>query len=223
LYRYLGALQELGFVESVEGEARFRLGRRAVQMSSASSRQKAFRQLAKRYVNQAAAMTGEAAHATVFVKGHAVTVAVAESTSRPAPAAIALGSKRPAYCSASGRVFLAYQPPHLTELLLQQPLISRTPQTITSRDKLLQSIEDVRTRGYALDVKEYAENISCVAVPVLDYSEEVVGTLSVSVTDGKPTTPTPEKLTGLLLKCAQGLSRNLGYEGQHPVRLPSSA
>lgn len=223
LYRYLGALQELGFVEAVEGVARFRLGQRAVQMSSTASRQKAFRQLAKRYVNQAAAMTGEAVHATVFIKGYAVTVTVAESGTRPAPAAVALGSKRPAYCSASGRVFLAYQPAHLTDLLLKQPRVPRTPRTITSRAKLLQSIEAVRSRGYALDEKEYADNISCVAVPVLDYSDEVIGTLSVSVTDGGRSAVRPEQITRLLLKCAQGLSRNLGYEGQHPVRLASSS
>jgi IclR family transcriptional regulator, KDG regulon repressor len=218
LYRYLSALQQLGFVELVEGSARYRLGHRAVHMSSSSARQNAFRRLAKRYVNQAAAMTGEAAHATVFVQGHAVTVAVAESVTRPVPAAVALGSKRPAYSSASGRVFLAHQPAYLTDLQLQKPLVPHTARSITDRDALLRSIQAVRERGYALDEKEYLDNVYCVAVPVLDYSDGVVGTLSVSVTDGAGA-PRPERMTELLQKCAAGLSRNLGYEGHLPYRV----
>lgn len=218
LYRYLGALQELGFVEPVEGEARYRLGHRAVQLSSASARQKAFRQLAKRYVNQAAGATGEAVHATVFVNGHAVTVAVADSTSTVSPPVVFLGTKRPAYSSASGRVFLAFQPQHLTEIQLRQPMVSRTPYTITNRPQLMSALAEIRSRGFAVDQKEYLENVYCVAVPVLDYSEEVIGTLSVSVSETAADTPRLDAIIGLLQKCAQSLSRNLGYEGLHPAR-----
>jgi IclR family transcriptional regulator, KDG regulon repressor len=207
----------------VAGEARYRLGPRAAQMSSASSRQKAFRQLAKRYVNQAAAATGEAVHATVFVQGHAVTVAIADSVPTSLRPVVFLGTKRPAYSSASGRVFLAFQPEHLTEMQLRQPMVARTPHTMTSRAQLLQALGEIRSRGYAFDQKEYLENVYCVAVPVVDYSTEVIGTLSVSVTENAADSHRMETIVALLQRCAHGLSRNLGYEGEHPTRAASTA
>src|SRR5439155_1610347 len=65
LYRYLARLQEAGFVEEVDGRGRYRLGPRILYLAAVMHKRD-FSELARDYVRELAAETGETTHATVF-------------------------------------------------------------------------------------------------------------------------------------------------------------
>ena len=52
--------------------------------------------------------------------------------------------------------------------------------TITTKAKLLEELENIRNKGYAIDNMEHEFGISCVAVPLFGQSHEVIGAVSVS-------------------------------------------
>jgi DNA-binding IclR family transcriptional regulator len=79
-------------------------------------------------------------------------------------------------------VLLAHLPADaLAAFLDRGPLERRTPRSITSRSRLLRSLHVVRRRGYALDEEELASDLCCIAVPVIDGSQQVVAALSVAM------------------------------------------
>lgn len=87
----------------------------------------------------------------------------------PAPLRFYLhpGSRVPAHCSASGKLFLAQMSPSQRRRLLESvPLDQYTPRTITDLDALEREIGKVRRDGYASDDEEFLPGLFCVAVLV---------------------------------------------------------
>jgi DNA-binding IclR family transcriptional regulator len=55
-----------------------------------------------------------------------------------------------------------------------------TTNTITDVDELLLDLGRIRRRGYAVDDVEHEPDVKCVAAPVWNHREAVVGAISVS-------------------------------------------
>lgn len=79
------------------------------------------------------------------------------------------GSKVPAHCSASGKMFLAQlSPAQRRRLLAHASLTQYTPRTLTDLDQLEGEIKRVRQYGYAFDDEEFLPGLLCLAVLVPD-------------------------------------------------------
>lgn len=77
------------------------------------------------------------------------------------------GSRVPAHCSASGKLFLAQMnPAQRRRLLAHVPLTRYTKNTLADVDQLEVEIDRVRRDGYALDDEEFLPGLFCVAVLV---------------------------------------------------------
>lgn len=77
------------------------------------------------------------------------------------------GSRVPAHCSASGKLFLAQlSPAQRRRLLTHAPLERHTANTLTDPDLIEREIERVRERGYGIDDEEFVPGLVCVAVLV---------------------------------------------------------
>lgn len=77
------------------------------------------------------------------------------------------GSRVPAHCSASGKIFLAQMTPRQRQRLLgHAPLQAYTPQTIIDLGGLEAEIRDIKRQGFALDNEEFLPGLLCVAVLV---------------------------------------------------------
>lgn len=95
---------------------------------------------------------------------------------------LTIGSRIPAYCSAMGRALLAQLPDvHAKSLLEESPIQKHTPQTITSRRKLLEIVGTVREQGYCLLDQELDLGLRALAVPIKLPSDTVVAALGISV------------------------------------------
>ena len=180
VYRHLAYLQDLGLVESrPNGFNLYRLGPTVDSWAASSSQQRQFMRLSDGYIQELADSTGNLVHCTVFDQGAVLTVAAAinsESEGKP-PLAVA-GSRRPAHATASGKVFLAYNPGALAAYITR-PLAALSPSTITSPTELQAEVRKVRTQGYGEDIHEFRPGVCCVAVPVWG-QHGVVGALSIS-------------------------------------------
>lgn len=211
LYRYLSCLQAAGYVESAGDNFRYRLGPRVFGLASEALRQRDFPRAAKEFVEALSAATGETAHATVFDRGEAVTVVIADG-SGPVGPRISVGSRRPAHLSASGKVFLAYLPSATLRAYLQRPLPGSTPNSITTPDRLAREVAGVRALGYAIDRAEYVESICCLAAPVFDMHHRIVGSLSLSMATATLSRSRIANLSAPLLDVTRRFSRFLGLE-----------
>lgn len=109
---------------------------------------------------------GESCNITALSGGEVLYLDRVET---PAPLRFYLhpGSRVPAHCSASGKLFLAQMTPSQRRRLLEHvPLEKYTEHTITDALALEREIERVKHDGYALDDEEFLPGLFCVAVLV---------------------------------------------------------
>jgi IclR family transcriptional regulator, acetate operon repressor len=118
-----------------------------------------------------------------------------------------VGMSVPLYCSALGKVLLAYGAAQLPA----GPLERRTDKTITSEAALRADLAGVRARGYAVTDEELEPGLIAVAAPVHGYDGAVIAALSVSAPTNRMTR---ERVPAAAAHCteeAAGLSAVLGY------------
>jgi DNA-binding IclR family transcriptional regulator len=80
----------------------------------------------------------------------------------------------PAYCSASGKLFLALLQPAKRDLILRDLKFERqTENTILNKSELVGELKEIRQQGYALDREEYLAGLICLAVPIFQKKSRV--------------------------------------------------
>ncbi len=129
-----------------------------------------------------------------------------------------LGSRLPAFCTASGHVLLSgHSVAELTELFGGYDFKPPTSRSVASMAELLQRVEDVRANGYALVDQEVAEGHRASAAPVYDHAGQVAASISLSVPAARVSMNELRLSTEkVLLPQTQALSMALGYRGQLP-------
>ena len=93
-----------------------------------------------------------------------------------------IGHRIPAHATALGKVLLAALDPEDISKRFQNVVLEQfTPNTIYSYERLLQEINDVAQKGYAIDNQEIIPGGVCVAAPILDKSHKTIAALSVTM------------------------------------------
>ena len=91
-----------------------------------------------------------------------------------------VGKTFPLYCTALGKVLLAYGPAAERKRILSLPMKPFTPKTVTNVRRLLPQLDAVRRQGYALDSEEITRGIICIAAPVFGPHEDIICAVSVT-------------------------------------------
>lgn len=95
--------------------------------------------------------------------------------------ASSVGKREFLHCISLGKAILAHLPQErVDEIIDQHGLPSQTETTTTSREELLDELEEIRDRGYAIDNEEKIKGLRCVAAPVMGDGDSVLGAVSVS-------------------------------------------
>ncbi|WP_046668942.1 IclR family transcriptional regulator [Neorhizobium galegae] len=116
-----------------------------------------------------------------------------------------------AYCTATGRVLLAFTPKEALEHYLSRvQLLSYTRYTVTDIERIREMLVKIRRDGYALNDQEFVTGSTGIAAPIFDGNGAVVAALNLGV----PTVRYNERREGFLLmvrSAADDISRALGY------------
>ena len=124
-----------------------------------------------------------------------------------------VGGRAPAHCTGLGKCLLAYVPdPVVREVYSANGMRAYTPNTITDVDELLLEMARIRKRGYAIDEVEYEPDVKCVAAPVWNHRQTVVGAISVTGPEQRMNRLIAEgDVIESVLEAAQEASVRLGY------------
>jgi IclR family KDG regulon transcriptional repressor len=105
-----------------------------------------------------------------------------EETSHPVRLVTRVGSRTPAFASASGRVILADRSPAVVAAQYAgRTLVTPTGRRLRGVQELLEILASVRERGYAENDQETAVGLFTVAVPVRGANDAVVAALTVCI------------------------------------------
>jgi len=121
------------------------------------------------------------------------------------------GARFPGYCCATGKVLLSYfSNEDIRQIYsLSNSLKQFTRNTITSIDKLIQEIEEVRIQKLAVDDEEALIGVYCVAAPILNSKGECVAAISISAPKERASANTRDTLMQLVSETAAKISSSL--------------
>lgn len=109
---------------------------------------------------------GESCNLTSFQNGEVLYLDRVE-TMAPLRFFLQQGSRVPAHCSATGKLFLSQLPPRQQKHLIEAASLERcTPNTLVTPEALYQEISRTKKRGYGIDNEEFLPGLVCFAVLV---------------------------------------------------------
>jgi DNA-binding IclR family transcriptional regulator len=209
-HRLLALLEERRLVVRV-GKGRYRGGGALLDLAGDTDLATILRQTARPFLREIARETGRTAHLGVLDDGM-VTYLIKEQGG-PAILFTQEGMQLEAYCSGIGKMLLStLDPAELDVYLADGPFIALTKGTVTAPERLREILIDVRRQDYALDDREVAEDLFCLAVPLRSRSDRTVAAISLSGPAEDFDRGTIAALTDTLSRCARQIAEQTWYQ-----------
>jgi len=221
VHRFLANLVTAGFLNR-DLEGTHHLGIACFAIGQAAAGQLDIRRLSLPYLRELNQQTRETIHLTVR---HGLSAVYVEKLDSPEPLRIhsRLGASVPLYCTAVGKVMLAYMPTDEQDRVLSQLELKRlTPNTAGSLQELKAELFRVRKNGYASDLEEHELHIRCLAAPIWDHTGNVQSSVSITAPSLRMPVARLRQLAPLIQTAGLQISTELGYRPAMP-RSRSSA
>jgi IclR family transcriptional regulator, KDG regulon repressor len=179
-FHLVKTMVSLGYLRQLKDSKRYRIGRPLFALAASALDEMEMVSMATPVLDDLARDTGESSHFAARMSDAVVVMA-----RTPGPGAFQLtdrvGVVRPAYCTALGKVILAaLRPDQLDRYIERIELKPLTARTITDPERLRREIDEVRRAGIAFDDGEFDNEVRCAAMPVRDFSGQVVGAIGIS-------------------------------------------
>lgn len=217
VHRFLANLVTAGFLNR-DGEGTHSLGIACFSIGQAAVGQLDIRRLSLPYLRELNQQTRETIHLTVR---HGLSAVYVEKLDSPEPLRIhsRIGAAVPLYCTAVGKVMLAYMPEDEQQRILPDLNIQRqTPNSVGNLQELKTELYRVRKNGYACDLEENERHIRCVAAPIWDHTGSVQSSLSITAPTVRMPVARLRQLAPMIQRAGLQVSAELGYQAN--VRIP---
>ena len=208
-YRMLMTLMEAGYVVRDQRARAYRIGYKVLTLSRALLSGNEKTELVASCLREISARTGETAHYSVLERDCAVLVQRSLGT-QLVTIDFQIGDRAPLHCTSIGKVLLAYQDSATIEAAILGGLPRFARNTITDATRLRAELRKVRAQCYAYDDMEFADDMRCVAVPVIEKDGRVTGGISLSGPASRYSRQKLHELRNCVMAAARELSLRLG-------------
>lgn len=180
IHRILDTLVAYGYIEKADESTRYRLGWKLFEIGNVVPRQRNLNNFDTKILQELCNKYQETVNLGVRVDSDVVTISKIEPDAS-LMANLQVGKREALHATAMGKVLISEMTKsQLIETFGENELKSYTPKTITSIDELVVELEKVRNQGYSIDDEEFCLGLSCIAMPVRDYKNQIVAAISVS-------------------------------------------
>ena len=221
-FHLVKTLVTLGYVRQLKDSKRYRIGRPLFALAASALDEVEMASLASPILEQLSRDTGEG---TQFAVRSGDAALVLARTSGPGAFQLTdrVGGIRPAHCTAIGKIILSALSSEQFERYLERAeLKANTPKSIVSAEALRREIEAVRRAGMATDDCEFDTELRCAALPVRDFSGQIIGAIGVSGPVWRMSQEVLQKHARTVRAAAARLSAEFGYTGAERPRLKAA-
>ena len=206
-------LVTLGYMRQERDSKRYRVGRPLFALAASALDEIEMVNLATPILEDLSRETGESGHFAVRM-GDSVVVIARTSGSGAFQLTDRVGVVRPAHCTALGKIILAsLRPDQLKRFLERVDLKPATGKSITDPAVLLREITEIRRSAIAIDDGEYNAEVRCIAVPVYNFTGDVIGALGISGPIWRMSDQVLKSRAKLVQTAATRLSAEFGASG----------
>jgi len=164
-HAYLSTMRDLGY--TINGPNGYELSLKFLEYGIEERADRRILDAAEEPITRLAEDTGEAVYLVIEENGFAVYLDYALGE-RAVRTHARIGTRVKMHSLASGRAILAHLPEsRVADIIEQHGLPAQTDQTVTTKSELLDELEDIRDRGYAVNEGEATVGTRAVAAPVV--------------------------------------------------------
>ena len=180
VYRFVYTLEKLGYLVREKDTKRYRQGVKMLTISLPARAGIAVREAGLPVMTDLMQQLNETIRLNVLDDVDIVTVAILQVMEKlvyPTP----IGHRVPAYCTAAGKVLLAFQPAAALEKLIAKiDFFPRTDQTITDPQVFREELNQIRRQGYGIQDGELVVGYASIAAPIFGHDKLIAGAMSIS-------------------------------------------
>jgi DNA-binding IclR family transcriptional regulator len=206
----INAMHDQGFVVQDKQTGCYLLGPEAIKFGLAALDQLELRKVARPYMEDLSAKTGETVFLAIAQGDKAIYIdkVVSDHELRmDAP----VGAHRPYNCTAVGKVLLQnFSDEEIEELARKGAFEAKTENSLTDAAALKAEIGKIREQGWARDNEEFHQGAGCISAPIYNHEGNLIAALTVS----GPARRISEHFDDLLVETkasAQSVSQAMGY------------
>nr|WP_275411175.1 IclR family transcriptional regulator C-terminal domain-containing protein [Bacillus sp. B15-48] len=123
-----------------------------------------------------------------------------------------IGKRAPLHATSVGKnILLNYSREEILKIIEKKGMPELTIHTITTPEALFDELENVKKKGYALDLEECEVGAKCLAVPLKDYTEKVVASISISGPTSRMTDEKIKKMKTYMIQMSEEISKKLAF------------
>jgi IclR family transcriptional regulator, KDG regulon repressor len=212
VFRLLATLESRGYIEQNKVTENYRLGLKTLELGQTFVNQMGLLRQSRPVLEAMVRDCNETSYVAILKDCFIIYLDVVETdlTVRVVPR---VGSRLPAYCTAAGKVQIAYlNEEELEQYIPAKDLKAYTPNTLTDRNELVRILGKVAEQGYAIDDEELDVGVRCVSAPIRDYTRRIVGAVSISGPSMRLSLERIDKeLIPLVKRAAEEISIKLGF------------
>ena len=210
-FRMLKSLEEMEFLEKGT-DAKYRLGILFLKFGHLVSMRLDVRKIAYPIMNELHNDVKEAINLIVRDGNEAMYIEKVD-TQQKVRLYTAIGRKSPLYAGACSRAILSFLPDaKIKEYLESIELESFAMGTITDKEKLYETIVQVKDLGYTISHSELENHTSAIAAPIFDHKGEVIAAMSIAGLASNYQGESVEIFVEKLKQATAEISKQLGYE-----------
>ncbi len=221
VHRFLVNLESAAFLRC-DAAGVYHLGTACVSLGQAARGQLDVRTVSLPHLQELNHHTRETVHLTVR---HGLSAVYVEKLDSPEPLRIhsRIGATIPLYCTAVGKILLAYLPESEREKVFDQIEFKRfTENTVSNLQELNAELHRTQKNGFACDLEEHELHIRCIAAPIWDHSGAVNASLSVTGPAVRMSTARLRQLAPLIREAGLKISAQLGHQPTKIIRAPQT-
>lgn len=217
VFRLIATLESRHYIEQNTATENYRLGLKNLELGQAVIKHMGLIRLARPVQEALVRKCRETSYLATMKDFQIVYLDAVESdlSLRVVPN---LGEKLPIYCTAAGKVLAASLNEEILQKYIRTSELKRfTPNTICDPAELANQLRSIADLGYAVDNEELNEGVKCVSAPIVDYTRQVVGAVSISGPSMRLTAERMDhELIPLVTKAAEEISCRLGGAVSRP-------
>lgn len=197
LVRLLSVLEEQGHLVRIDERPSYQLGHGLLPIAMGYFSAFSGTDLLRPHLTALAQATGWTANFGSLVGDRILHLCV-EFPNRPIYYTTTEGSFAPSYCTGLGKAILScLDRADAVKLLPAEPFERLTGRTIVTVNDMMNELERVRARGYAIDAEEADPGLRCLSLPVV-HNSVLLGAISVSGPSGESNIEQEEKAVAAL-------------------------
>lgn len=215
VHRILDTLLYYGYVIKDAETSRYRLGWGLYTIGQRVPQQNQIFSLDSAYLIELSKKTGETVNLGVRDRDEVIIISKLEGTNAGLRVGIQVGEHEPIHATALGKMLIADMTDNdVAEIMGENAVFHKfTDNTISDARELLQDLKQVRAKGYSVDNQEFAVGMICIAMPIRDYTGNIIAAVSVSSPSNHLNDERIDFITSNLRECCGRISWNMGFRG----------